>query len=166
MSRSRFAETPVPEATAWAIFEIIPALAVFAMMLVGIVDVAGRKLASGGAPAAVELTELLMMAAIYTALPLVSHRGGHVRLDLLDEFLPPWANHMREAGGEFLAALLMCGGGWLALQRAIQAWHEKESTVILGVALAPFYAGVAMLFVLAAAVHLARARATTREHDA
>ena len=56
-------------------------------MLLTLVDVTGRKLASQSVPGSLELTELLMVAVIFAALPLVSLHGEHVVFDSLDPLL-------------------------------------------------------------------------------
>ena len=54
------------------------AAALFAIMALTFFDVIGRKIVSQSIPGAFEITELLMVAVIFAALPLVSERGEHV----------------------------------------------------------------------------------------
>jgi TRAP-type transport system small permease protein len=148
---------PWATSRAWAGIELAAASAMFAMMGVGLFDVVGRKLWGRGLPAAAEITELLMIVAIYAALPLVSLRGAHVQLELIDSLLPPALQRWRACGGDLLCALLMAGAGWLALTRALQAGREGEVTMLLRIGLAPYCYAVAALFGLTALIHLRQA---------
>ena len=63
-------------------------VALFAMMTLTFLDVIGRKLLNHSIVGSVELTELLMLALIFAAMPVVSLAGGHVIFDVLDSILP------------------------------------------------------------------------------
>jgi len=60
---------------------LLAAVALFAIMVLTLVDVSGRKLLSSSVPGSLELTELLMVVVIFAGLPLVSLRGEHVVFD-------------------------------------------------------------------------------------
>jgi TRAP-type C4-dicarboxylate transport system permease small subunit len=64
------------------------ALTLFAMMALTCADVAGRYLLNRPIQGAFELTEMLLAAMIFTALPLVTLRGEHVTVDLFDAVTP------------------------------------------------------------------------------
>ena len=63
---------------------LVAAIALFAMMALTFADVIGRKLLGASIPGSLELTELLMLAVIFVALPLTSLHGEHVVFDLLE----------------------------------------------------------------------------------
>ena len=65
----------------------LAALALFAIMMLTLVDVAGRKALSQSVPGSLEMTELLMVVTIFAGLPLVSLAGEHVVFDSLDPWL-------------------------------------------------------------------------------
>lgn len=73
-----------------AIFEralsVIAAVLLFSMMALTVTDVAGRYLFSHPLPGAFELTQLLLAWLIFAGLPIVSARGGHISIGLLDRF--------------------------------------------------------------------------------
>ena len=48
---------------------LLAALALFAIMVLTLVDVSGRKLLSASVPGSLELTELLMVVVIFAGLP-------------------------------------------------------------------------------------------------
>ncbi|HLL10498.1 MAG TPA: TRAP transporter small permease subunit, partial [Rubrivivax sp.] len=66
----------------------VASVALFGIMLLTLVDVAGRKLFSASVPGSLELTELLMVAVIFAALPLVSLAGEHIAFDSFDRWQP------------------------------------------------------------------------------
>ena len=67
------------------------ALGVMLLALTGItvLDVTGRYLLNAPLPGGAELTELLVMAVIFTGLPAISLDDGHVTADLLSQQLGP-----------------------------------------------------------------------------
>ena len=67
------------------------ALGVMLLALTGItvLDVTGRYLLNAPLPGGAELTELLVMAVIFTGLPAISLDDGHVTADLLSHQLGP-----------------------------------------------------------------------------
>jgi TRAP-type transport system small permease protein len=89
---------------------LVAAAALFGIMALTLVDVTGRKLASASLPGSLELTELLMVAVIFAALPLVSLQGEHVAFDSLDHLLPARVRRVQQ----FLVDLL-CGAALAGL---------------------------------------------------
>ena len=81
----------------------LAALALFAIMMLTLVDVSGRKVLSESVPGSLEMTELLMVVVIFAGLPLVSLAGEHVVFDSLDPWLPQW---LRRAQGLLVDAVL------------------------------------------------------------
>jgi TRAP-type C4-dicarboxylate transport system permease small subunit len=67
----------------------VAASVLFAMMVLTFVDVSGRKLLTRPVYGAYEITEFLMGTLIFSALPLVTAREGHVTIDVLDHVLRP-----------------------------------------------------------------------------
>lgn len=68
--------------------EIFSGLLLVTLMLITGVDVIGRYLFDVPLSGAFEMTELLLGALVFAALPLVSRAGGHVEVDLLATVLP------------------------------------------------------------------------------
>ena len=64
------------------------ALILAAIMLLTCVDVAGRYVFSMPVPGALEVSELMMGALIFTSLPLVTLRQQQVMIDLFEPFIP------------------------------------------------------------------------------
>jgi TRAP-type C4-dicarboxylate transport system permease small subunit len=132
----------------------LAALALFAIMLLTLVDVSGRKFISTSVPGSLELTELLMVVVIFAALPLVSLRGEHVVFDSLDRFLPPWLRRLQRRVVEGLCAAGLVGIAWLMWVKAGHMADYGDITSQLQLPLAPFVRLMGALCAAAALVHL------------
>lgn len=146
---------------------VTAALALFAIMALTFFDVGGRKLLSNSIPGSLELTELLMVAVIFAALPLVSLRGEHVVFDSLDSRLPPGVRRTQQALVHLLCAASMLGLAWLMWQTGSDFRAAGEVTAQLGIPKHPFIYGMGVLCGLTGVIHLillARPDAGRREH--
>ena len=133
---------------------LLAATALFAIMALTFFDVGGRKLLSNSIPGSLELTELLMVVVIFSALPLVSLRGEHVVFDSLDHFLPDSVRRTQRALMQCLCATVLLALGWLMWQTGGQYLETGETTAQLKISKAPFIYGMALLCVVAGLVHL------------
>lgn len=133
---------------------LLAALALFAIMVLTLVDVSGRKFLNNSVPGGLEITEILMVIVIFGALPLVSWRGEHVVFDTFDRFVSPgWRNV------QLRLVHLVCGGvfglmAWLLVQRGQRFAEYGETTVHLQMAMAPVAWLMAALLALTALMHL------------
>ena len=128
--------------------------ALFCIMALTFADVTSRKLLDNSIPGSLEMTELLMVVVIFTALPLVSLRGEHVLFDSLDSYLPPNALRIQKAAIHFMMAAALLGLGWLMWKTGSQFALDGETTAQLKLAKAPFIYGMAMFCAISGAVHL------------
>jgi TRAP-type C4-dicarboxylate transport system permease small subunit len=73
----------------WVTFflELIAAVALMLLMLITCADVIGRYLLNHSLEAATELTEIGLAILVFAVLPVITWRGGHVVVDMLDNFL-------------------------------------------------------------------------------
>lgn len=133
---------------------LLAALALFAVMLLTLVDVSGRKLASASVPGSLELTELLMVVVIFAALPLVSLRGEHVVFDSLDPLLPPALRRAQRVLVELFCASALFGVAWLMWGKANDMAQYGDTTAQLKIAQGPFVHAMALLCAVTAVVHL------------
>ena len=131
---------------------LVSALTLFAMMVLTFVDVWGRYLLRQPVFGGYEVTEFLMGVLIFSGLPILCAREGHVSIDIFDTLMPEkWRRPQRAAVNLISAAVL----GVLAWRMFIQAgelWRNNEVTMTLKIPHGPF----ALLFaVLSAAACLA-----------
>jgi TRAP-type C4-dicarboxylate transport system permease small subunit len=128
--------------------------ALFAIMALTFLDVAGRKLLDNSIPGSLEMTELLMVIVIFGALPLVSLRGEHVLFDSLDSYLAPRILRAQKAAIHLLIAAALLALGWLMWRTGSQFAQTGETTAQLKLAKAPFIYGMAVLCAVSGLVHL------------
>ncbi len=81
----------------WLVFflESISALTLFSLMTITCVDVVGRYLFNSPLTGSTELTEMALAIVVFSVLPIISWRNDHVVVDLLDRFVPPALNMVR-----------------------------------------------------------------------
>ena len=127
--------------------------ALLTIMLLTLVDVAGRKLLNASVPGSLELTELLMVAVIFAALPLVSLHGEHVVFDSLDRLLPAWLRRLQQSLVDVLCMALQLGLAVLMFTKAGQMTEYGDTTAQLKWALGPFVYAIALMCALAGLVH-------------
>lgn len=140
-------------ASLWCVMRWAASVGIFMMMLLAFADVLGRKLFDRPVRGAVELTELLMLLAVFVGVTLVSRRRAHVQLDLIDEKIPSRWQGVRMRVGEFVSGLVMLGAAWISVTKTIVAAGQHEATTLLLLPLAPAYGVVALLLALAAVAH-------------
>ena len=66
------------------ILEAIAAVTLFSLMLLTCADVIGRYLFANSVDGTTELTEMAIAIMIFSVLPIVTWRGGHVVVDIFD----------------------------------------------------------------------------------
>ncbi len=143
---------------------LLAAVALFAIMALTLVDVAGRKLLSHSITGSLELTEILMVVVIFAALPLVSLHGEHVVFDSLDHLMPPWLRRLQQAVVDLGCAAALGGLAWLMWDKADQMASYGDTTAQLQLPMGPFVHLMAVLCGLTALVHLLLMLQPTSHH--
>jgi TRAP-type transport system small permease protein len=132
---------------------VVAAIALFAIMTLTFFDVGGRKLMSNSIPGSLEMTELLMVLVIFSALPLVSLKGEHVVFDSLDGFLKPGLRRVQRSLVHILCAAAMLGLAWLMWRTGSDFAASGETTAQLHIPKYPFIYGMSLLCALTGAIH-------------
>ncbi len=132
---------------------LLAGTALFGIMALTLVDVAGRKFFSASLPGALEVTELLMVAVIFAGLPLVSLHREHVVFDSLDRVLPAALRRVQRVVVDALCAAALAGVAGLMWVKAGQLGGWGDTTAQLELPLAPFVYAMSLLCALTAAVH-------------
>jgi TRAP-type C4-dicarboxylate transport system permease small subunit len=132
----------------------LAAAALFAIMILTLIDVSGRKALSQSVPGSLEMTELLMVVVIFSGLPLVSLAGEHVVFDSLDPWLPRGVRRAQGLLVDACCALGLLGVAWLMWTMASQMAGYGETTAQLKLPKAPFVYGMSLLCTVTALVHL------------
>lgn len=112
----------------WLAFglEAVAGLTLFGMMLLTCVDVGGRYLFNNAFDGAVEITQIMLAIMVFAEMPVITWRGGHVIVDLFDQFIGKKA--VRALA--LLAALLVSTSFYVV---AIRIWELGERQIRRGV---------------------------------
>lgn len=133
---------------------VVASLILAALALLTFTDVVFRN-AGTAIRGTVEITELLMGALIFTALPLVGFRDGHVTVDLTERALRGIAGRIAGLLTRLLSAAVLLVIGWQLWIRAERLVSVGEQTATLGIPVAPVAYFMAVLAVLAGLLLLA-----------
>ncbi len=133
---------------------VLAALALFAIMVLTLVDVTGRKVLDASVPGSLEITELLMVVVIFAGLPLVSLKGEHVVFDSLDPLLPALLKRVQRAVVDAACAAALLGVAWLMWVKGSQMIEYNDQTAQLHMPLGPFVWVMSVLCAVTAAIHL------------
>lgn len=157
-------------AGAWAAWVLgtLAAIDLAAMMVLTFVDVTGRKFFASPIYGAYELTEFMMGVLIFSALPLVTAREGHVTIDVFDHFIAPAIGHWQRFLVNLMSTLVLAFLGWRLWILSASHLRTNEVTMTLHIPHGPFSRAFAVLAILAALAslvitidHLRRARSRT-----
>jgi TRAP-type C4-dicarboxylate transport system permease small subunit len=129
----------------------------FCMMTLTFVDVVARYVFNRPLRGAFEVTELLLLALIFAGLPLVTHAGEHVTMDLIDRLLGRAARGLMSRLVELLCAALMFLLTWLMWMRAARIAAYGDTTDVLRIAIGPFVYFMTAMILLSGLLHLVRA---------
>ena len=147
-----------------ALCGLLAALALFAIMLLTLADVTGRKLASASVPGSLEITELLLVVVIFAGLPMVSLKGEHVVFDSLDALWPPGFRRVQQALVDLLCMALLFGVAWVIWGKAGDMVSYGDTTAQLLLPLGPFVYGMSVLCAVTGIVHGLLVLQPTRHH--
>ncbi len=132
------------------------ALVLGGVMMVSVVDVAGRYVFNRPLPGSSEITEILMAILIYAGLPLVGLRRAHIVVDLLDSLTPPRVVRIRDAIVGIISCFMIALIAWRLWAYADQIRSSKDVTEYLKLPLAPFAYAMSVLAAVSAVVELYR----------
>lgn len=110
------------------------------LILVGItcVDVVGRYFLNAPLEGAFEMTEVLLVALVFAALPLATERREHVEVDLLASAFSQHINRLMIAFGGLFAGAVLLTFAWRLVVHSIKAAEDGTVTNALQIPLAPF----------------------------
>lgn len=111
------------------------ALVLFAMMVLTFVDVGGRTLFNHPISGAFELTELMLAALIFLALPLVTASHSHVEVDLLDHFIPSRLQQLQRLVVRLVNLAVYGVLTWVLIEHTVRAYEYGDVTSALEIPL-------------------------------
>ncbi len=113
------------------------ALILAAIMLLTCVDVAGRYVLNMPVPGALEVSELMMGALIFTSLPLVTLRQQQVTIDLLEPFIPKVIKPALHVIIQLTGGLCLAVISWRLWVKGGQMLQQGDTTAVLQVSVWP-----------------------------
>ena len=132
----------------------VAGVALFAMMTLTFLDVVGRKLFDHSIVGSVELTEMMMLALIFAAMPLASLAGEHVVFDMLDGILPERVRHWQGIASNLICTVLVGVAAGFVFKRAMRTEAMGDTSAQLIIPIAPFHYAAAALLLICALMHL------------
>jgi len=134
------------------------------LLLAGLVgltlaDVVGRYWFDAPVTGAFELTQLMLGALVFAALPLTTAAGEHVEVDIIYGLSPTWCRRAMRVLGSLVSALALGVIAWRLAHHAIRLTTDGAVTNAVPVPLGPlgwFAAAMAALACVLALATLAR----------
>ena len=133
------------------------ALLLLVLVLITCVDVVGRYVLNAPLTGAFEMTELLLVALVFTALPLATERREHVEVDLLASAFGGFANRLMMAFAGLFSAAVLTTFSWRLAHHALKSAENDAVTNALQIPLAPFGFLAAAACLISAFIALLRA---------
>jgi TRAP-type C4-dicarboxylate transport system permease small subunit len=124
----------------------LAAALLFFLMLLTLVDVVSRYIFNAPINGSFEITELLLAAIIFSALPLVSAKDDHITVDLIDAFVPRFIAWLRDVAIALASFVMLAGISYRVWHKALESVHYGDQTAMLYLPTAPvfFYISIAV----------------------
>jgi len=132
-------------------------LILFCMMTLTFVDVVARYVFNRPLRGAFEVTELMLLVLIFAGLPLVTHAGEHVTMDLIDRLLGARARRLTARLVELGCSGLMFLLAWLMWLKAGRIAGYGDTTDVLRISVGPFVYFMTAMILLSGLLHLYKA---------
>ena len=127
----------------------VTALTLFAMMMLTFIDVSGRYLLRQPVYGGYEITEFLMGILIFSGLPILCAREGHVSIDVFDSLVPKRLRRAQMALVNLISAGALGAMAWRLFVHSTELSKNNEVTMTLKIPHGPF--AMAFSFLAAAA---------------
>ena len=136
------------------VFGGLAALAIFGLALITFVDVVARYAFNSPIPGAYEISELVMGVMIFAALPVVTWRGSHITIDLLDAITPRWIAGWRDGFMFAISSLVIGMLGWELWALAATLASYGDVTEYLRIPIHPTLQAMSLLAWITAVIAL------------
>ncbi len=110
-------------------FNLVAALFIFALMLVGVAQVLGRKILNMPVFGYIDLIEISMATFAFLGIAWCERLGGHVRMELVLTHLPRRVRFLFEVLGMLVALFVIAVLDWYAYQHFSRAYELGDSTI-------------------------------------
>lgn len=121
------------------VLTVVSAVILFAMMLLGTVDVAGRYFFAAPVVAASEVTELLMAGLVFAAFPMITVDREHISIGLFEKRWRGAALAIRD--GFVMLLIIACLGlfAWCATRQGLRLSSMRDVTDYLHLPKGPIF---------------------------
>lgn len=151
--------TPHVQAAWYRLLAAMAALLILSLIAVTCIDVVGRYLMNRPFGGAFELTQMLLAALVFVALPLTTADGGHVEVDLALHLLPASAQVVLGWLAGLVSAIVLGVFAWRLVLIGTAQLHEGTRSASLALPMAPLaFLAAASCAVSAIAVLMRRGR--------
>lgn len=134
----------------------VSAVLILAMIAVTCIDVVGRYLLNQPFGGAYELTQMLLATLVFVALPLTSHDGGHVEVDLALHLFPSSVQRLLGRLAGIVSAVVLGYFSWRLVLIGIDQLESGTRSASLALPMAPVAFLAAACCVIAALAMLMR----------
>ncbi|MGE0714117.1 MAG: TRAP transporter small permease subunit [Alphaproteobacteria bacterium] len=119
------------------LLNLLAALVILAVMLLGVFQIFSRKLFNAPIPAYIDLIELIMGLFAFPSLAYAHRLGGHIRMEIIVARFAGRGRYMVEAGAEALTAAMVAVLLWFSYTHFLRAWKVGDGMMDLDVPLWP-----------------------------
>tara|TARA_R110001606_G_scaffold74778_10_gene173351 strand:- start:10748 stop:11287 length:540 start_codon:yes stop_codon:yes gene_type:complete len=134
---------------------LVSGLALFTLMVLTFTDVLGRKFFQP-ITGALEVSEMLMVILLFTALPVVSWRGDHVGLDLVDHFYRGWLDRLTRSLADWVSGVALGLLGQACFVLAARTLGDGDVSSHLRIPIGWFIYLMAFMLMLTAVLSIVR----------
>lgn len=131
---------------------LLVAIDLFAMMVFTFLDVVGRYFFNAPMPGGSELTQLMLAALIFAALPIVTRHNEHITIDLFEKAVPAPLRGIRDRAVTLICIPVYGILGWLMWEKAGRVLEYGDYTESLRIPMAPIVYFMTLTLVISALV--------------
>lgn len=110
---------------------VIGSLAIFMMMILVTTDVSSRYFFNNPITGQKEVTEMLMVLAVYLGMAYTQQMKGHIGMDMLVDKLPSRGRHLLRLITSLLSTGIMGLLGGYTLQQTLRAYEQGTASIFL-----------------------------------
>lgn len=130
---------------------LISGFGVFALMIIGVAQVLGRKIFNFPIHGYIDMVEIMMSFLVFMGLAFTERVGGHIRMEILLTFMPKRAIWIFEVFSVAIALFVVGVLTYYTFTHALRSWSSGDSTMDAQILLWPskgiVSASLALLFV-------------------
>ncbi len=130
---------------------LISGFGVFALMIIGVAQVLGRKFFNYPIHGYIDMVEIMMSFLVFMGLAYTERLGGHIRMELLLTFMPKRAIWLFEVLSVAIALFVVGVLTYYTYTHALRSWSSGDSTMDAQILLWPskaiVSASLALLFI-------------------